>query len=54
MIDLLAQGRLVPVLEDYRAPPMPVTLLYRSRRHLSKRARHFMDWLACIMQPHPA
>jgi DNA-binding transcriptional LysR family regulator len=54
MIDLLAQGRLVPLLEDYRAPPMPVTLLYPSRRHLSKRVRRFMDWLAGIMQPHLA
>ncbi|MGZ5182987.1 MAG: LysR family transcriptional regulator [Ramlibacter sp.] len=51
MADLLAQGRLVQVLADYQAPPMPVTLLYPSRRHLSKRVRRFMDWLAETVQP---
>ncbi|MFL6675426.1 MAG: LysR family transcriptional regulator [Massilia sp.] len=54
MADLLAQGRLVPVLEAYPAPPMPVTLLYPSRRHVGKRVRRFMEWLADIMQPHVA
>ncbi|MGZ5202260.1 MAG: LysR family transcriptional regulator [Telluria sp.] len=52
MIELLAQGRLVPVLEEYPAPSMPVTLLYPSRRHLSKRVRRFMDWLAGTMAPY--
>lgn len=50
--DLLSSGRLVAVLPDYCAAPMPVTLLYASRRHLSKRARGFMDWLAEVMAPH--
>jgi len=48
----LADGRLVSLLPDYCAAPMPVTLLYPSRRHLSKRARCFMDWLADVMAPH--
>jgi DNA-binding transcriptional LysR family regulator len=52
MRELLAQGRLVPVLEDHPAPPMPVTLLYPSRRQLSRRVRCFMDWLAEAMQPY--
>jgi DNA-binding transcriptional LysR family regulator len=52
--DLLAQGRLVALLDDHPAPPMPVTLLYPSRRHLSRRARRFMDWLAETMQPYLA
>lgn len=52
--DLIAQGRLVQVLPGHHAAPMPVTLLYPSRRHLSKRTRRFMQWLADIMQPHLA
>ncbi|GAB3462309.1 LysR family transcriptional regulator [Massilia terrae] len=52
MADQLAEGRLVQVLPEFQAPPMPVTLLYPSRRHLSKRVRRFMDWLADVMQPH--
>jgi DNA-binding transcriptional LysR family regulator len=54
MAPALADGRLVAVLPDYRAAPMPVTLLYPSRRHLSKRARVFMDWLAETLAPHLA
>jgi DNA-binding transcriptional LysR family regulator len=52
--DLLEQGKLVEILGAYRAPPMPVTLLYASRRHLSKRAQRFMQWLAETVQPHLA
>jgi DNA-binding transcriptional LysR family regulator len=52
--ELIAQGKLVAILEQYQAPPMPVTLLYPSRRHLSKRVRHFMDWLAATMLPYVA
>jgi DNA-binding transcriptional LysR family regulator len=51
---MLADGRLISVLPDYCAAPMPVTLLYPSRRHLSRRARGFMDWLADVMAPHLA
>jgi DNA-binding transcriptional LysR family regulator len=50
--DLIARGQLVALLDGYRAPPMAVTLLYQSRRHLSKRTLRFMQWLAGIMQPH--
>lgn len=52
--DLVVQGRLVEILGDWRAPPMPVTLLYASRRHLSKRAQRFMQWLADTVQPYLA
>lgn len=54
MAQALADGRLVAVLPDYCAAPMPVTLLYPSRRHLSKRARVFMDWVAATLAPHLA
>jgi DNA-binding transcriptional LysR family regulator len=40
---LLDDGKLVEVLKDYRAPAMPVSLLYPHRRNLSKRMRIFMD-----------
>jgi DNA-binding transcriptional LysR family regulator len=54
MAQALAEGRLVAVLPNHCAAPMPVTLLYPSRRHLSKRARVFMDWLADVLAPHVA
>ena len=49
--EALAQGKLVDVLPEYRAAPMPVTLLYPNRQ-LAKRARLFMLWLGEVMQPY--
>ncbi|HEX9171951.1 MAG TPA: LysR substrate-binding domain-containing protein [Telluria sp.] len=51
-LDAIARGTLVTILDAFRAPPMPVTLLYPSRRHVSRRAQRFMNWLAGVMQPH--
>lgn len=48
---LLTEGLLVSVLPGHRPAPMPVSLLYASRRHLSERVRVFMDWLADLMVP---
>lgn len=46
----LEQGRLVLILPRFLPPPMPVTLVYPHRRHLSRRVKIFMDWLREIMQ----
>ena len=48
---LLDSGRLVEVLPDYPAEPMPVSLVYPQRRHLPQRVRAFMDWVAEILAP---
>lgn len=55
LVPLVAAGRLVEVLPDLRAAPMPVSLLYANRRHLPKRVQAFMNWVAQVMQPflHP-
>lgn len=42
----LEAGRLVEVLPRLRARPMPLTILYPHRRHLSRRVRAFIDWLS--------
>lgn len=49
---MLASGRLIEVLKDFPAEPMPVSLLYAHRRHLPQRVKVFMDWLASLMRPH--
>ena len=49
---LLASGRLVEILPEARAEPMPVTLLYAQRRNLSRRVQAFMAWLADTLAPH--
>lgn len=51
MQSLLDAGRLVEILPGYRAPALPVTLLYGNRRHLAKRVRLFMNWLAEVLRP---
>lgn len=43
--DDLAAGRLVEVLPDWRAAPMPITILYPHCRHLSGRLQVFVDWV---------
>lgn len=47
---MIKEGKLVEVLKDFRAPAMPVSLLYPHRRNLSKRVRIFMDWLSELIQ----
>ncbi|MET0210560.1 MAG: LysR family transcriptional regulator, partial [Burkholderiaceae bacterium] len=47
----LKQGRLVEVLPDHVAAPMPVHLLYAHRRQLPRRVQVFMQWLADLMAP---
>ena len=47
---MMGDGKLVEVLKDFRAPAMPVSLLYPHRRNLSKRVRIFMDWLSELVQ----
>ena len=49
---LLASGALVEVLPQFRAAPMPVSILYGNRRNVSRRLQVFMNWLGEIMQPH--
>ena len=46
----LAAGELVELLPGHRAAPLPLTLLYPHRRHLSRRLQIFADWLAGIVR----
>jgi DNA-binding transcriptional LysR family regulator len=46
---LLAAGRLVEVLPQHVARPLPLSLVYANRRHLSKRVQIVMDWLAAVV-----
>lgn len=48
--EMLAQGQLRAVLPEHVAPPMPLHLLYVSRRNVSRRVRVVMDWLAQVVQ----
>ncbi|HGY3718235.1 TPA: LysR family transcriptional regulator [Citrobacter gillenii] len=48
--EALRAGTLVEVLPQYRAEPMPVSLLYPHRRNLSRRVHLFMEWLTGVMK----
>ncbi len=46
----LGAGELVEVMPHHRADPMPMTLLYPHRRHLSRRLQVFADWLESLLR----
>lgn len=48
--ELLQNGGLIEILPTYRAPAMPVSILFPHRRNLSKRVRIFMEWLTEVIQ----
>ncbi|HEX2891063.1 LysR family transcriptional regulator [Vineibacter terrae] len=45
----LAAGELVEVMPAHRAAPLPMTLLYPHRQHLSRRLQVFADWLTGLL-----
>lgn len=46
LCDGLASGELVEVLEQWKPPPLALSVLYPVRRQMSRRLRVFSDWLA--------
>lgn len=46
----LASGELVEVMRNHRAAPMPLTLLYPHRQHLSRRLQAFTAWLEGLLR----
>ncbi|WP_312347940.1 LysR family transcriptional regulator [Leclercia sp.] len=48
--DALRAKKLLEILPQYRARPLPVSLIYPHRRNLSRRVHLFMAWLTDIMK----
>lgn len=46
----IAAGDLIEVMPDHRAEPMPMTLLYPHRQHLSRRLHVFAEWLVRVLE----
>jgi DNA-binding transcriptional LysR family regulator len=44
--DALRSGKLVPVLQGYAPPPVPVHLIYAQRRIIAPKVRAFLDFAA--------
>ena len=49
---LIGAGDLVDVMAEFRAPPMPVSLMLPNRRQLAPRVQAVMAWLTQIIAPH--
>jgi DNA-binding transcriptional LysR family regulator len=46
---LLASGELVEVLPHWKAPALPVSVVFPHGRHLAPRVRIFVDWIAQLL-----
>ncbi|HDS1218329.1 LysR substrate-binding domain-containing protein [Stenotrophomonas sp. TWI143] len=45
----VARGELLPVLEDWQLPPMPMHVMFPPNRHMSQRLRVFIDWVVEVL-----
>jgi DNA-binding transcriptional LysR family regulator len=43
-------GQLLPLLEDWRTPAVPVHVLYAPNRYLSAKVRVFIDWTVALFE----
>ncbi|MEL1265746.1 LysR family transcriptional regulator [Pseudoxanthomonas putridarboris] len=48
----VARGELVPVLREWRLDPMPLYVAFPPNRHVSRKLRVFIDWIAELMARH--
>jgi LysR family transcriptional regulator for bpeEF and oprC len=51
--EAIAAGRLVPVLADWIAEPIPLYIVYPQNRHLSNKVRVFVDWTVRLLARTP-
>jgi len=50
---LVAQGRLVEVLPDWRTPIVPISIVYAPNRYMSAKVRVFIDWVLALFKRDP-
>jgi len=48
----VADGELLPLLQDWHLDPMPLHVAYPQNRYVSSRLRVFIDWIAELMAQH--
>lgn len=46
----IKKGTLVPILEKFKAEPMPVSFVYPNRRNMPTRVTIFMEWVQELMK----
>lgn len=50
--EAVTSGRLVPLLQDWQTPTIPVHVLYAPNRYLSAKVRVFIDWAVELFERH--
>jgi DNA-binding transcriptional LysR family regulator len=48
----IASGKLVPLLERWETPTIPVHIVYPPNRFLSAKVRVFIDWVVALLERH--
>lgn len=48
----VASGELVPLFEDWRLDPMPMSIAFPPNRHVSAKLRVFINWIIELMEVH--
>jgi DNA-binding transcriptional LysR family regulator len=52
--DALARGELLPLLEDFEPPPLPVHIVHHEGRHMTQKVRSFVDLAVDMLRANPA
>jgi len=52
--DALASGALLPLLEDFETPPLPVHIVHHEGRHATQKVRAFVDLAVDTLRTNPA
>jgi len=53
MAEMIAEGRLISILDDWSNEPLPIHVVYPQNRHLSAKVRVFVDWATELFSRHP-
>ena len=53
MAEMIAEGRLMSILDDWSNEPLPIHVVYPQNRHLSAKVRVFVDWATELFSRHP-
>ncbi|KAA8726818.1 LysR family transcriptional regulator [Ewingella americana] len=53
MVEMIAEGRLISILDDWSNEPLPIHVVYPQNRHLSAKVRVFVDWATELFSRHP-
>ena len=47
--DAIAAGQLIPVLENYAPPGVPIAVIYAQKRYLSAKVKVFLEFIQALM-----